>query len=349
MKSIWFVIAALMLHGCGQEPQDASPPPAAPVEKSAASGVEAPAASAAPAPPAERVYAEATVAMELAQVSPHVYYAMGAPGTATDNQGFISNAGVIITDDGVVVLDGLGTPSLAEKLLGLIREKTDQPIRYAIVTHYHADHIYGLQVFQDAGAKIIAPRGADAYLAAANAETRLNERRTSLFPWVDERTRLVVPDEYIDGERELTVGGVTLRLEYLGAAHSDGDLSLYVLPDKVLFTGDLIFEGRIPFVGDAETRQWLATLQRLEQEQPAALVPGHGPAARDPVASVRGTREYLAYLREQLGVAVANFTPFDEAFDAIDWSAFEKLPAFAEAHRRNAYQVYLALEAEGFE
>ncbi|MGF1547449.1 MAG: MBL fold metallo-hydrolase [Thiotrichales bacterium] len=342
VKNSWILLAAsLVLAGCGGEPQTNEP------TSGAAPNIDASQSKATAR--AERVYAEATVAMELKPISPHVYYVMGAPGAATDNQGFISNAGVIITNDGVVLLDGLGTPSLAEKLLGLIRKKTDLPIRYVIVTHYHADHIYGLQVFQDAGAKIIAPRGADLYLAAANAETRLDERRTSLFPWVDERTRLVVPDEYIDAEREIELGGVKLRLDYLGAAHSDGDLSLYVQPDNVLFTGDLIFEGRIPFVGDAETRQWLATLERLEQAQLTALIPGHGPAARDPQASVRTTREYLAYLREQLGVAVADFTPFDEAFAAIDWSRFEKLPAYEQAHRTNAYQVYLALEAEGFE
>ena len=293
-------------------------------------------------------YTRTEVDMALKQVSEHAWYAEGAAGAATDNEGFISNAAVVITDEGVVIFDTLGTPSLAQKLLQLIREKTDQPIKYVILSHYHADHIYGLQVFEDEAAQIIAPTGAEIYLNSENATSRLEERRVSLYPWVDESTRLVEPDEYIDTSKEILLGGLKLTLSYLGAAHSDGDISLYVEPDRVLFSGDVIFEGRVPFVGDADTRHWLETLEKMELAELAALVPGHGPAATRPQEAIKSTRNYLAYLREQLAQAVEEFTPFDEAYAAIDWSAFAAMPAFDEAHRRNAYQVYLSLEAEGF-
>lgn len=293
-------------------------------------------------------YTQAEVDMTLKQVSEHVWYAEGAAGAATDNEGFISNAGVVITNEGVVIFDALGSPSLAQKLLGLIREKTDRPIKTVIVSHYHADHIYGLQVFEEEGAQILAPRGAEIYLNSENADNRLEERRVSLYPWVDEDTRLVEPDEYISTAKEISLGGLKLSLSYLGAAHSDGDISLYIEPDKVLFPGDVIFEGRVPFVGDADTQHWLETLEKMELAELAALVPGHGPAATQPQEAIKLTRGYLAYLREKLGQAVEDFTPFDEAYAAIDWSKFEALPAFDEAHRRNAYQVFLSLEAEGF-
>lgn len=293
-------------------------------------------------------YTESEVEMSLKQVSEHVWYAEGAAGAATDNEGFISNAGVVITDEGVVIFDALGTPSLSQKLLSLIREKTDKPIKTVIVSHYHADHIYGLQVFEEEGAKIIAPAGAEIYLNSENAGNRLEERQVSLYPWVDENTRLVEPDEYINAAKEISLGGLKFSLSYLGAAHSDGDISLYVEPDKVLFSGDVIFEGRVPFVGDADTKHWLETLEKMELAELAALVPGHGPAVTQPQEAIKLTRDYLAYLREQLGQAVEDFTPFDEAYAAIDWSKYEALPAFDEAHRRNAYQVYLSLEAEGF-
>jgi hypothetical protein len=77
-----------------------------------------------------------------------------------------------------------------------------------------------------------------------------------------------------------------------------------------------------------------------------ALVPGHGAAASDPNRAIDTMRAYLAYLRDTMGAAVGDFVPFDEAYAAADWSAFEALPAFAEANRRNAYQVYLSMEAE---
>ena len=83
----------------------------------------------------------ATVDMTLKQVSEHVYFAEGVPGVATDNQGFISNAGVIVTGAGVVIFDALGTPALGQLLLEKIRAITKEPIVRVIVSHYHADHI----------------------------------------------------------------------------------------------------------------------------------------------------------------------------------------------------------------
>ena len=298
---------------------------------------------------AGQTYVPASVDMTLRQVSEHVYYVQGIPGIATDNQGFISNAGVVITDAGVVVFDSLGTPSLGDMLLKKIRAITDQPIRRVIVSHYHADHIYGLQVFEEQGAEIWAPLGAEAYLASENARERLEERRFSLEPWVNDDTRLVEPDHYLSEQQRFELGGVQFTVTPVGAAHSDGDLTLYVEPDRVLFSGDIIFEGRVPFLGDANSGHWLEVLKRMESRPLAALVPGHGPVAADPDKAVAQTRRYLAFLREKMGAAVADMVPFDEVYPAVDWSEFKDLPAFAEANRRNAYQVYLSMEAESFQ
>jgi glyoxylase-like metal-dependent hydrolase (beta-lactamase superfamily II) len=291
-------------------------------------------------------YAKTDVAMKLIPVSEHVYYVQGKAGVATANEGFISNASVIVTDEGVVLFDALGTPSLANKLLGLIREVTDKPIKKVLVSHYHADHIYGLQVFKEQGAEIIAPAGAEIYINSPNAESRLQERRVSLYPWVDENTHVVSPDRYVEKSLKFTLGGVEFIATHLGDAHSDADMMLYILPDKVLLSGDIIFEGRVPFVGSANTKNWLKTLQQLETDNVQALIPGHGPAASNPQKAISLTREYLAYLRKTMGEAVNEMMSFDQAYEETDWSAFESLPAFKEANRRNAYQVYLSLEAE---
>lgn len=291
-------------------------------------------------------YAEASVDMEVKQMSEHVYYVEGLPGVATDNQGFISNAGFVITGDGVVIFDALGTPSLAVKLIEKIREITDEPIRRVIVSHYHADHIYGLQVFEELGAKIYAPLGSQTYLQSDSAKNRLEERSFSLEPWVNEDTRLVLPDVTVSKSERFEMGDLSFTISYVGKAHSDGDLSLLVEPDRVLFSGDIIFEGRIPFVGSADSKFWLETLTRLETGGLTALIPGHGPASTEPASTITQTREYLAYLRKTMGAAVDEFTPFDEAYESTDWSAFETLPAFEEGNRINAYQIYLSMEAE---
>ncbi len=291
-------------------------------------------------------YAPTDVEMTVKQVGPHSYYVQGQAGVATDNQGFISNAGFVVTDAGVVVIDALGTPSLAAKLQQLIGTVTAQPVVRVIVTHYHADHIYGLQVLKDAGAEIWAPSGARRYLDSVQAAERLEERRFSLDPWVNEQTHLVPPDRWLTETTRFSLGGVDFRIDMLGAAHSDDDMSVYVASDKVLYSGDIIFEGRIPYVGDADTKQWLAALTAMQTEGLRALVPGHGPAASDPSAAVRATRDYVAYLRQVMGEAADQLQDFDSAYRAADWSRFENLPAFEAANRRNAYQVYLSMEAE---
>ena len=288
----------------------------------------------------------ATVDMTLKQVSEHVYFVEGVPGVATDNQGFISNAGVIVTGAGVVIFDALGTPALGQLLLEKVRAITREPIVRVIVSHYHADHIYGLQVFADLDAEILVPAGAEKYLASDNAKERLEERRFTLDPWVNDDTRLVYPDRYLDEGMQFRLGDVEFIVAVVGNAHSDGDLTLYVMPDRVLLSGDIIFEGRIPFVGDANTRHWAQVLERMETEQLVALIPGHGGVAENPNDAISLTRRYLSFLRNRMALAVEEFEPFDEAYDAIDWSDFEQLPAFAEANRRNAYQVYLSMETE---
>src|SRR5260221_13408113 len=99
------------------------------------------------------------------QVTPRVFYVQGHPGIASAaNEGYNSNAGFVITDDGVVVIDALGTPALGNALLKAIRETTPQPVKRVILTHYHADHFYGLAPLKAAGAEVWAHRLASAYL-----------------------------------------------------------------------------------------------------------------------------------------------------------------------------------------
>ena len=289
------------------------------------------------------------VDMQPVQLSRHVWYVQGKAGTAIENEGFVSNAGFIVTGDGVVVFDGLGTPALARMLLARIRSITREPIRMVVVSHYHADHILGLQVFKEAGAEILAPAGAMDYLNSDTAEERLQERRGSLAPWVNDRTYLVGPDRYLKKGEKFTLGEVDFTISVLGSAHSEGDLTLYVEPDRILFSGDVIFDGRIPWLGDADTLNWLDTLRRIEASKPEAIVPGHGEPSSDPARLVSLTRGYLEFLRQKMQQAIDDWTPFDEAYDDIDWGDYEYLPAFIEANRKNAYQVYLSLEQESLQ
>ncbi len=124
---------------------------------------------------------------------------------------------------------------------------------------------------------------------------------------------------------------------------------LFVESDAVLLSGDIIFEDRIPFLGSANTRQWLEILNQLTQMDIAAIIPGHGSVAADPKSIVSLTRDYLAYVREAMQAAIDEWMPFEEAYETTDWTDFIEYPAFTEANRRNAYAVFLALEQESLE
>lgn len=289
-------------------------------------------------------YEPIDVPMDLVRLSPHAYYVQGPPGTPTDNGGFMSNAGVVVTDEGVVVFDALGTPSLAYLLLSKIRAVTDKPVVKVVMSHYHADHLYGLQVFKDLGAEVIAPAGAKDYLESPAAEGRLKERRESLFPWVDEKTHLVWPDRYINTEYRFRLGGLDFVISPLGSTHSEGDQMLRVVQDGVLYAGDLIFQGRVPFVAGAKPKQWMDSLANLDATGLKVIVPGHGAASHKPAEAIDFTYGYLKYLHDNMAEAVENLTTFDEAYTAMDWTPYKNLPAF-QANRMNAYSVFLNLEA----
>jgi len=181
------------------------------------------------------------------RVSPSAWFVQGLSALGSPaNQNFISNAGFVVTPAGVVVIDALGSPALAERLLAQIRRITPQPVTHVVLTHYHADHIYGLQALQAAGAKVLAHQGAREYLNSDTARLRLQASRTELAPWIDAQTRLVEPDEWITGPRELVLGGVRLQLIPVGPAHTPEDLVVHLPQEKVLFAGDLVFASASP-------------------------------------------------------------------------------------------------------
>jgi len=289
-------------------------------------------------------YDAVSVEVKAQKLTGDAYYIPGLSGAATEYEGFISNAGFVVTNEGVVVFDALGTPSLAHAMLGEIRKITDQPIKIVVMSHYHADHLYGLQVFKDAGAQVWAPKGTWDYLDSETAETLLDSRRTALFPWVTDDTYLVKPDRIIDQDTEFNLGDHEFMINYFGKVHSDGDMSLLSVNDQALYSGDIIFEGRLPFVGDANIIDWVKTLERMQYTQVDYFVPGHGSASNQPQQTMDLTYRYLKFLLDKLSKAVEDMEQFEETYDAIDWSEFENETAFDIANRRNAYAVYLFLE-----
>jgi len=284
------------------------------------------------------------------QVGEHSWYFQGEAGAASAaNKGFMSNAGFVVTADQVVVLDSLGSPALGQGMIDAIRKITPLPIKLVIASHYHADHIYGLQAFKALGAEVWAHRNSAIYLASDVAKQRLAQRRDELFPWVNEETHLVPPDRVLEGDESFSRGGIDFRLIDAHGSHAPDDVMLLVVNDGVLFSGDLFFDGRVPFVGDANTRHWLKALDSMLDSQPKVVVPGHGRASKTPQNGITLTRDYLIDLRQKMGAAVNDLTDFETAYDAADWSRWAKLPAFKAANRLNAYNVYIQMEQEALQ
>lgn len=289
----------------------------------------------------------AAIEFEPVNVGPHTYYVQGRPGAVSvENQGFMSNAGFVVTDDGVVVFDTLGTPVLAKQLIAVIAKITQQPIKRVIISHYHADHVYGMQVFKALSAEVWAHAAGQEYLNSEEAMLRLQQRRELLYPWLDENTRLLPADKWLTGDSSFEMGGLHFILRYVGPAHSSEDMAMYVKEDSVLYSGDLVFKSRVPFVGNADSKKWLDALDKLLAFNPKYMIPGHGSASSSPAQDLKLTRDYLIFVRQAMGNAVKDFIPFDEAYGKTDWTQFSKLPAFLDANRANAYNTYLLMEKE---
>lgn len=303
-------------------------------------------------------YAPIGKPLSVAQVpGKPIYYSIGSTEVPSHaNEGNTSNGGFVVTEDGVVVFDALGTPSLGWALLQQIRRVTDKPVRYVVVSHYHADHIYGLQAFKDhTGALVVAQERAAEYrendeTADERAEARLRQRQGALSPWVDERTRIVPPDVTFAERATITLGGKRFVLLYAGPAHAASDIMMMVEPDGVLFAGDIVQNGRIPHMNsdDVDTSRWLQALKQVEALKPGFVIPGHGEPSTDAGKAIAFTTGYIADVRRTMKTAVDNWTDFDAAYRAADWSAYDTLPAFAANNRGNAYRVFLELEGANF-
>ncbi|HKG99698.1 MAG TPA: MBL fold metallo-hydrolase [Bradyrhizobium sp.] len=303
-------------------------------------------------------YPALTIPLKIDQVpGKPVWYSTGNPGIpGKDNEGNTSNAGFVVTAEGVVVFDALGTPSLGWALLQEIRKITDKKVRYVVASHYHADHIYGLQAFRDhTDAIILAHERSGEYkdneqTADEKANQRLDQRRAALLPWVDGNTRVVPPDMTFSERMTFALGDRRLTLIYAGPAHSSSDMMMMVEPDGVLFAGDIVQNGRIPFMNsdDVSTVHWLQAFGHVEKLDPKFIIPGHGRTSPEAKQAIAFTRDYIEYVRTAMAAAVQNWTGFDIAYEQADWSKYRDLPAFSSNNRGNAYRIYLELERSQF-
>ena len=229
-----------------------------------------------------------------------------------NGDGIDSTTTFLITRDGVVVVDTRVTPLEAGKVLAEIRKRTQLPILYTINTHYHGDHTFGNQVFEDSGA-IIAHENVKKSLTGASGKAHLDFFKTMNIPGMDE-TVITLPNMVFKEEMEMYVGGYHLKLIH-ARGHTDGDLFVYIKELKTLITGDLVSNGKVPYMGDAYVEEWIASLDVLSDFDAEIYIPGHGEPGGKPV--LIAMKHYLINLKEMVRNQMGKGLSLKETQDAV--------------------------------
>jgi glyoxylase-like metal-dependent hydrolase (beta-lactamase superfamily II) len=209
------------------------------------------------------------------------------------------NTGIVIGDDAVMVIDTQATPVMAQDVIRRIREVTDKPIKYVVMSHYHAVRVLGASAYQPQ--QIIASQDTRDLIVERGAQDMKSEieRFPRLFQAVETIPGLTWPTMTFKGEMTLWLGRLEVKLIQLGRGHTKGDTVVWLPQQKILFSGDLVEFDATPYAGDAYFQDWPATLDRVAALQPAALVPGRGAALTTPdmvQAGLAGTRAFVSDL-----------------------------------------------------
>jgi len=236
----------------------------------------------------------------FSQISEHAwaYTAEGDP-----------NTGIIIGDDAVLVADTQATPAMAADVIRRIREVTDKPIKYVVLTHYHAVRVLGASAFN--AEHIIASQDTRDLIVERGEQDKASE--IGRFPRLFQNVETVPPGMTwptmtFTGKMTLWLGKLEVQLLQLGRGHTKGDTVVWLPGEGALLSGDLVEFGATPYAGDAYFKDWPKTLENLAALQPKALVPGRGAALTTPEEVARGlteTREFISdvYANVQKGVA----------------------------------------------
>jgi glyoxylase-like metal-dependent hydrolase (beta-lactamase superfamily II) len=218
------------------------------------------------------VYQLAT-ALETERVAGDVHVIFGTGG----------NVGVLATSDGAVVVDTQLLRLQGERIRETAEQLAGAPVQLVINTHYHQDHTHGNPGFPP-GTRVVATGRTLDYLLAFDADYWSGGREATL------------PNDLVETEREIAIGGKTIRALHLGAGHTGGDLVVHFVEDRVVHLGDLLFHGRYPRVdlaGGGSFRAWIETLDRVLALDFDRVIPGHGP-----VTDRDGVLAFQRFLRE---------------------------------------------------
>ena len=230
---------------------------------------------------------EKTVSFSKLSEHAYAYTAEGDP-----------NTGIVVGDDAVMVIDTQATPAMAQDVIRRIREVTDKPIKYVVLSHYHAVRVLGASAYRPE--HILASEDTLSLIKERGEQDKASEigRFPRLFRNVESvPPGLTWPTMTFTGRMTLWLGKLEVQLIQLGRGHTKGDTVVWLPQDKVLFSGDLVEFDATPYAGDAYFQDWPKTLDNIAALKPEALVPGRGAAlqgAADVARGLEGTRNFIA-------------------------------------------------------
>jgi glyoxylase-like metal-dependent hydrolase (beta-lactamase superfamily II) len=242
------------------------------------------------------------------------------------------NSGVIIGEDGVMVVDAQATPVMARQVIERVAKVTDKPIKYVLLTHYHAVRVLGASAY--AGAAILASNATRALIVERGRADMDSEigRFPRLFRAVESIPGLTWPSITFPDEMSVWLGRREVRIMHIGRGHTSGDVVAYVPDANVVYSGDLVEYRSACYCGDAHFTDWPATLDRLAEFRAGALVPGRGAALKTPGEVADGialTEDFLTTLYGAVADTAAEGRSLKESYDAARRVMDPKFGSFA--------------------
>ncbi|MFT5009125.1 MAG: glyoxylase-like metal-dependent hydrolase (beta-lactamase superfamily II) [Reinekea sp.] len=289
--------------------------------------------------------ARADTPLERHRVVDGVYAIVGELGNRTlANRGNNATFGLIVTSEGVVLIDSGGTYQGAQEIDLLIKDITDQAV-VAVINTGGQDHRWlGNDYFKQQGAQIIASEQ-----AVLDQNKRVQDQLISLGNLFDAefmaQTMPLTADTTFKDYFELELGGVVMQIHHAGPAHTPGDSFVWLPQKGVMFSGDIVYVERMLGVGtQSNSKSWINVFQTMAAYKPAYLVPGHGKPTTLAEATI-DTYDYLAFLRAAIGDFIDQGRDMTE-IGSLDQSEFAYLQNFDAIAGRNAQQVFIEMEWE---
>jgi len=264
------------------------------------------------------------------------------------------NSGIIVGDDGCMVIDAQATPAMAEDVIARVRTVTDKPIRYVVLSHYHAVRVLGASAYRAQGIiasnttyDLIVERGEQDKASEIGRFPRLFRGEGSIPPG------LTWPTITFATGMSVYLGKREVRLLHLGAGHTAGDIVAWVPDAQVMFTGDLVEYHSACYCGDGHLREWPLTLDRIRDYRPKAVVPGRGDALQgEPMVreAIAMTRDFVTTLYGAAELSVARGRNLKQTFAATREVMDPKFGGFAIYEHCQPFNVSRAFdEASGID